>query len=864
MAKVIKSKKGALESESRYRYAQVEANSADEKKRTLQVAFSSEFPVERTASARDEKLGIAKRGEEYLELLSHNEGDYDISALNAPGAFVDEHDTRAHIGPVTRAEVSADKRGRAVIGFDGASELSKVRFNQMSGTSPSRPHISFDYKISRFISDEVLSDGRTAKRVAWKALGEISSVAEPADYNAGVSRSAGNEYCHCTRCGGMFERAELDDDFRCEDCGPVARHLKENNSKVTRDAADKVTLSELACQVDSAVSKDPRFHGKGTDGEPMGWTSIRDLFYDEEAKTWSAVVYCGTDGKTYEVGFTVADNVVTLGESVEVEPKVTYEPVADDDDERKKEAGKTRSETPSPAPTVDSPKLATGDNKPENLTRTNNIMADTPTNTIDEKQIRSAERAAVENEFKTRSAKVDARNKEIHARANEFVKQYGQNWAGNPGEVVVVGERIRAFESEACSQPADASDSEVRMEFTRKADELCRSSRPPKNQQEAAIMPNEVASRCSLRRLYNEGIRAADRGQRSQMFMLTDGAEAEAHKEIHNRAKDFPGGTSGLGQGMVLPLNMPSGIRRNSSSNGRVTRDALAGDFATAGALIAPEFIWPTIELLRNLPALARSGMTMITGVMGDLVLPRQEAATTVQSIAEGAQLTAYDQALGQIKMSPNRVGSRQNYSRLALLQTTPDFEAMVMRDHLAQIALYIDEMGLNGQGGTQPLGILNQLGIGSVYFGGSAASAYKNAIAMETAIRSANIYDPVSFITTSKVRGQLRVTPATLTGSTVVSGQTNAIWTDAEGSDDGLCIGRSAVDSQQVPNDILVALVGRHLVMAQWGGLAVTLDTMTRADYDEYKLSINTYVDFALRHAQAVVRSADSLAVLS
>jgi len=38
----------------------------------------------------------------------------------------------------------------------------------------------------------------------------------------------------------------------------------------------------------------------------------------------------------------------------------------------------------------------------------------------------------------------------------------------------------------------------------------------------------------------------------------------------------------------------------------------------------------------------------------------------------------------------------------------------------------------------------------------------------------------------------------------------------------------------------------------------------MTRADYDEYKLSINTYVDFALRHAQAVVRSADSLAVLS
>ena len=124
MAKVIKSKKKTTAADARYRYAQVEANTADEKKRTLQVAFSSEFPVERTASARDEKLGIAKRGEEYLELLSHNAGDYDISALTAPGALVDEHDTRAHLGKVYHAEVSEDKKGRAGLEFDFASDLS--------------------------------------------------------------------------------------------------------------------------------------------------------------------------------------------------------------------------------------------------------------------------------------------------------------------------------------------------------------------------------------------------------------------------------------------------------------------------------------------------------------------------------------------------------------------------------------------------------------------------------------------------------------------------------------------------------------------------------------------------------------------
>jgi len=103
-----------------------------------------------------------------------------------------------------------------------------------------------------------------------------------------------------------------------------------------------------------------------------------------------------------------------------------------------------------------------------------------------------------------------------------------------------------------------------------------------------------------------------------------------------------------------------------------------------------------------------------------------------------------------------------------------------------------------------------------------------------------------------------LRITPATLTGSTVVSGATNALWNGDE------LAGRPAVDSQQVLGDILVALVGRHLVFAQWGGWQITLDTLTQANKDKIVLSMNTYIDYALRHPQAVARSVDSLAVLS
>ena len=504
--------------------------------------------------------------------------------------------------------------------------------------------------------------------------------------------------------------------------------------------------------------------------------------------------------------------------------------------------------------------------KPESQTRTqvdlqNNVADLTSKNnniTMPETQIDANKiRAQVEQEHKIRSETVLKRNEEVASIAADFVKQYGHRWNGPKGQRFVVGEKIRALQIEAMNAPADHDIAEVRKDFKRKASELVEGSTEPKNQQMAADLPAEISTRCSLRNVYNAAARSKER---SACFIPNDGAEREAHDEIFHRAADFPGGVEMLGEGLHLPVSMPSGVRGKRS---KMTRDSLAGDFATAGALVAPEFIFPTIELLRNLPALSRAGMTVLSGVMGNLVLPRQEAATTVQSAVEGAALTQYDQVLGQIKMEPHRVGSSQNYSRLVLMQTSTDFESMVMHDHLSQIALYIDDMGINGQGaGDQPTGILNQIGIGSVAFGGSAANAYKNMIGLETAIRKNNVYDPVSFITTSNTRGTLRVTPATLTGSTVVSGSTNSIWTTEGGEEE--CVGRTAVDSQQVPNDIMICGAFRHFVLAQWGGLAVVLDTISLASSDKYRLSINTYIDFACRHAQAFSRSADSVATLS
>ena len=151
---------------------------------------------------------------------------------------------------------------------------------------------------------------------------------------------------------------------------------------------------------------------------------------------------------------------------------------------------------------------------------------------------------------------------------------------------------------------------------------------------------------------------------------------------------------------------------------------------------------------------------------------------------------------------------------------------------------------------------MLNQL-IASQPFAGSAANAFKNAVLMETAIRKANVPDDISYITTSAGRGTLKSVAKLLIGATTVPAV--PIW-----GDDNTVNGRPAWDSQQVPGDVMLAGAFKHLVMAQWGGLAVVLDTISQANQDKYWLNINTYVDFALRHNQAFCRTPDSVATLA
>ena len=345
-----------------------------------------------------------------------------------------------------------------------------------------------------------------------------------------------------------------------------------------------------------------------------------------------------------------------------------------------------------------------------------------------------------------------------------------------------------------------------------------------------------------------------------------DGYELEWHQEVERAFKatgGVPAKMQGSG-GFYVPWDAPSrGFKPQSKRDyklcerfERMQRDLYTGDYASGGALVPSVPVLPTIELLRNRMVLAWAGTKSLAGLTSNVWIPRQTSASAPQALAEIEELAQTQQTFDQVKLEPHRVGNTQNYGRLLMLQSAPGIEALIRDDNFQQIALKIDELGINGQGvGAEPLGIFNTPGVGVVIFGGPAT--YSEIVSFETTIREQNVYDDVVYISTSSSRGRLMVVPAALIGSTIVSGSTNSLWTTIGGEEE--IAGHPAFDSQQIPNNQMLVGAFNHHLHGQFGGLQVIVDPYTRAANDEIVITYNTYNDFAVRHAQAFCVSADA-----
>lgn len=184
--------------------------------RRLQLSFSSEQPVLR-------ELG----GETVWEVLSHRDGDVDLSRLDT-GRVPLLVDHRAaldsQIGRVERAWIEAG-RGRAEILFNDTGParemLARVRDGDVG-------NVSVAYEVLGWTIDGE-REGVPVARVRWRPY-ELSLVAVPADPTVGIGRSAG------TTPGASRRRHAMPQD----DHTPAAEPATATRSAPTRAVQDAI------------------------------------------------------------------------------------------------------------------------------------------------------------------------------------------------------------------------------------------------------------------------------------------------------------------------------------------------------------------------------------------------------------------------------------------------------------------------------------------------------------------------------------------------------------------------------------------------------------------------------------------------
>lgn len=279
------------------------------------------------------------------------------------------------------------------------------------------------------------------------------------------------------------------------------------------------------------------------------------------------------------------------------------------------------------------------------------------------------------------------------------------------------------------------------------------------------------------------------------------GLELEAHTEIQKRL----GGNPLNERSFYVPLEVQS---RNTGRRDMTTAGASGSNYLVGTNNMS------FIELLRNRSVAVRSGATMMSGMVGNVTIPRQTAAAAAGWLtSESTAITEGQPTIGQLSLSPKHVGAYTEISRLLALQSSPDAESLVMSDLAQSVALAVDLAALAGAGtGGQPTGITATSGVGSVT---GTSLAFAGMLEFQTDIGNA-LAPGCSYVTTAAVA-------ALLATRVKYTSTASPLW-DGSLLEANVC-GFPGMSSAQMAAASMIFGDFAQLVIAEWGSLAIEVN---------------------------------------
>lgn len=299
----------------------------------------------------------------------------------------------------------------------------------------------------------------------------------------------------------------------------------------------------------------------------------------------------------------------------------------------------------------------------------------------------------------------------------------------------------------------------------------------------------------------------------------------------------------------------------------RGQRDMTAGTDAAGGYLVGTDLMAADfIELLRAKLTLRALGARVLTGLQGNVAIPKLAGGVTTAWVAEATAATESTPTIGQLGLTPKTISANTDLSRRLIIQSSLDVENMVREDMAGAIALGIDLAGIAGTGAdNQPTGILNTTGIGAVVCGDpdGAAPTWGDVVNLETevAVDNADV-GSLGYLTNPKVRGKLKQTEK-------AANTAQFVWPDMP-IEQQIVNGYRAMVTNAVPSDgtkgtgtALSAMIFGNfadIILGFWSVVDIIVDPYTNSKSGNVSVTALQDADVGVRHAESFAAFTDAV----
>lgn len=329
-----------------------------------------------------------------------------------------------------------------------------------------------------------------------------------------------------------------------------------------------------------------------------------------------------------------------------------------------------------------------------------------------------------------------------------------------------------------------------------------------------------------------------------------DGVERELIDEGIKEAR-----TAGIPQegGIMLPSFY---VKRDMTATGGSGGDQGGMTIATQKAGLLDDFF--------NSSVISNLGATVMTGLTGNLDIPRLLQDTDPAGKAENAASDELAPTTTDLNLAPNRLPAHVNISKQLIMQSSSAIEAVVRNHVTAQMLAVQERAFFHGTGTNEAEGIAGTDGIGSVIGGDNGAIPnYSDLIALRKSVAGQNAFrGSLAYVSNTDIEALFMETPKQSLG--------------AEGNfvlgENGRLVGMTAEFTNAVRNnldkgtaigDCSAIFFGNFndYFIGYWGGLMLDVMTdATLATQGKVRLIGETYYDGGVQRPKSFAAMLDAL----